>query len=113
MEIDAGVRAGHGLDLDRQLEISEIRAVDGPCVEEVRSFAVDDDLAVNNLETALMLTGLPSTEGVAIEKREPIGGILHPGAGGSGGGGQHGEDFAARKFRHWVSWKAGLQATQY
>ena len=70
MKIDAGVRAGHGLDFDSKLEIPEIGAVDGPGVEEMRTFAMGDDLAINDLECALMLAGLPAVESFAIEKWE-------------------------------------------
>ena len=104
MKIDAGVGTGHGLDFDSKLEIAEIGAVDGPGVEEMGTFAVGDDLAINDLECALMLAGLPAVERFAIEKWDPIGlGSCAQARGGCGCGEQHGEDFAARKFGHWVS----------
>src|ERR1035437_1051267 len=108
MEINARVSTGHGLDFDCQLEVAEIGAVNGSGVDLGGPRAMRDDLAINDFERALMLAGLPSADGFAIEKREPIGGVLRPGEGGSGGGEQHGEDFAARKFWHWVSGRAAL-----
>src|SRR5215469_10520455 len=102
MEIDAGIRTGQGPDFGSELEVTEIGAMDGAGVEEVGPLAMDEDLAINDLEGAFMFTGLPAIERFAVEQRKPIGGVFCPGTSDCWCAEQHGEDFAAREFGHQV-----------
>ncbi len=70
VEVDAAVGFGEGLDLGLEVEVFEVVIVDGAFVEEVgRTFAVDDDHAVFNLERLRIGADLPAVEGLAVEER--------------------------------------------
>jgi hypothetical protein len=86
VDVNARVRLGERLDVQRELEVLELRAVDRTGVEQMRPLAVHDEQSVFHGKRAGRLAGLPAVEGLSVEEQLPagllVGGTKHVVGGG-------------------------------
>ena len=71
VEVDPGVGAGVGADLELGLEVGELRVRDGPDIEEMRALAVAGERAVLHRPGVRVLRRLPAGQRRAVEQRVP------------------------------------------